>query len=43
MITKHFVKILLIFSSMIILGLIGVSLVSHFDQNKTGQNNTIAK
>jgi hypothetical protein len=46
MITKHFFKILFTFIGMIILGLIGIFLASHFDQ-KSGQqemlNNTVAK
>jgi len=34
MITKHFFKTLVIFTGMIIFGLIGVFLVNHFDQNE---------
>jgi len=36
MVTKHFFKTVILFSGMIILGLIGVFLVNHFDQ-ESGQ------
>lgn len=35
MITKHFFKILIIFSGMIALGLLGIFLVSYFDRVNT--------
>jgi hypothetical protein len=41
---KHFFKILAIFASMIILGLVGVSIMSYFNQDNmqaTGTNNSI--
>lgn len=34
MITKHFIKTLIIFTGMIVLGLIGVFLASYFDQKE---------
>lgn len=39
MVTKHFFKILIIFSVMIILGLIGVFLVNRFGNNEDTLNN----
>ncbi|MEK7080783.1 MAG: hypothetical protein AAB902_00055 [Patescibacteria group bacterium] len=33
MLTKHFFKILMIFTMMIILGLIGIVVLKNFDQN----------
>ena len=39
MITKHFLKILVIFTGMIALGLVGVFLMGQFDQ-KEGQNSS---
>ena len=34
MVTKHFFKILIVFTGMIILGLVGILLVDHFDEGK---------
>ncbi|MBP6866396.1 MAG: hypothetical protein KBC12_02560 [Candidatus Pacebacteria bacterium] len=44
MINKHFFKVLTVFSIMIILGLIGVFLVSYFDSenNQTTEADTVA-
>jgi len=39
MITKHFFKTLFIFTLMITLGLVGVFLVEHFDQEKNNSTN----
>lgn len=44
---KHFLKTLLIFAGMILLGLLGIYLVSHFDENEILSNSasspTVAK
>ena len=41
MATRHFFKILIIFIGTIILGLIGVFLVSYFDSGTGGQSSVI--
>ena len=38
MITNHFLKSLILFTSMIVLGLIGVFLVSYFDKDNEQAN-----
>jgi hypothetical protein len=34
MITKHFIKILVIFTGMIVFGLLGISIINHFGFEK---------
>lgn len=36
MLTRHFLKTLVVFTGLIVLGLIGVFLVSYFDKQETG-------
>lgn len=40
MVTKHFFKVLILFTGMILVGLLGVFLVSHFREGATQANVT---